>query len=184
MKIKTLVAALLIAAFAATSAPAPRALADGAASTRNILLGGAAATLLIINHNKKVHERYAEDAQKQAALASQRDDAWSAYHSEQKAYANKSALVAELQKEVNYQHNVVAQLQKQNASQRGLIDQQNRQLAQLGVRVDTQTAALNARPAQATAATTQTQRGGVAAKVAHATPAVPNDIVAYGWGTL
>ena len=47
------------AALAATALPSAPALADGAASTRNILLGGAAATLLIINHNRKVHQKYA-----------------------------------------------------------------------------------------------------------------------------
>ena len=48
------------AALAASAMPAAPALADGAASTRNIIIGGAAATLLIINHNRKVHEKYAE----------------------------------------------------------------------------------------------------------------------------
>ena len=72
-----LVAAGLLGALLLALMPAPQALADGAASTRNILLGvgAAAGTLIIINHNKKVHEKYAEDAQKQAALAEQRDDA-------------------------------------------------------------------------------------------------------------
>ncbi|MBC5806167.1 MAG: hypothetical protein DLM53_09000 [Candidatus Eremiobacter antarcticus] len=88
-------------------------------------------------------------------------------------------MAAELQKEVNYQHNVVAQLQKQVASQRGLIDQQNRQLAQLGIRVDTERAALNARPARQTTASARTQRGGVASRVVRTRTAVPNDILAY-----
>src|ERR1700722_15093336 len=68
--------------------PPHPAWADGGASTRNIILGGAAAagTLLIINHNKQVHARYAADAQRQAALQAQRNDSQAAYSSERSAY--------------------------------------------------------------------------------------------------
>jgi len=121
MKTRALIAAGLVAAFLATLAPAPQALADGAASTRNILLGvgAAAGTLIIINHNKKVHQRYAEDAQKQAQLASQRDDAEAAYRAEVKAYNNQLAVSNELRKEV--------------AVKDQIIDQQKLALQQLGV---------------------------------------------------
>jgi hypothetical protein len=123
MKTKALVAAALVAAFLASLAPAPRALADGAASTRNILLGigAAAGTLIIINHNKKVHQKYAEDAQKQAALAAQRDDAQAAYKAEVKAYDNQVAVNNELRKEV--------------AIKDQIIDQQKVALSQMGVQV-------------------------------------------------
>lgn len=116
MNLKRLIAVALVLAFAVMLAPAPKALADGAASTRNILIGGAAAALLIINHNKKVHQKYAEDAQKQAALASQRDDAWAAYRSEVQAYNHQSSLVADLKKEVAYQHDIIGQQRSQIAS--------------------------------------------------------------------
>ena len=94
------------------------AAADGAASTRNIIFGAAAVagTLLIINHNKKVHERYAEDARKQAALADQRDDAQAAYQSERRAYQNEVALVQSYQHEVAVQHGEVVRERAQIAT--------------------------------------------------------------------
>ncbi|MBV8727995.1 MAG: hypothetical protein JO233_09420 [Candidatus Eremiobacteraeota bacterium] len=49
------------------------ALADGAASTRNILVGGAAAALLITNYNHKKRQRQAElreQARRQEAFRS------------------------------------------------------------------------------------------------------------------
>ncbi len=62
MMLKRSLASLALAAtMAVTIVPAAPALADGAASTRNII-GGAAVvggTLLIINHNKQVHAREA-----------------------------------------------------------------------------------------------------------------------------
>ncbi len=101
----------LIAALFVSMAPAPQALADGAASTRNILLGigAAAGTLIIINHNKKVHQKYAEDAQKQAALAAQANDAQAAYKAEVKAYNNQLAVTNELKKEVAVKDNIIQQ---------------------------------------------------------------------------
>lgn len=113
MKPTRIVAAAALAAIVAPLAVANPVFADGAASTRNILIGGAAATLIILNHNKKVHERYAEDARNQAALAAQRDDARSAYNSEKRAYEQEAALVAELKKEVATQHNIIVQQRKQ-----------------------------------------------------------------------
>lgn len=111
-----LAAAATLAALLTTLAPQAPALADGAASTRNIILGGAAATLLIINHNRKVHERYAEDASKQAALAQQRDDAWTAYRSEKTAYEHEATVASELKKEVAYQHQVIEGQRRQLAA--------------------------------------------------------------------
>jgi hypothetical protein len=99
--------------------PRPAA-ADGGASTRNIILGGAAVggTLLILNHNKKVHERYAEDSRRQASLEAQRNDAWSAYQSEKTAYEHQAAVNADLEKEVAFQHKVVLQLRRELAQSR------------------------------------------------------------------
>jgi hypothetical protein len=120
MKTRAFVAATLIAAIFVSLAPAPRALADGGASTRNILLGigAAAGTLLIINHNKKVHQKYAEDAQKQAALSAQANDAEAAYKAEKKAYDNQLAVTNELKKEVAIKDNIITQ-QKTALAQMG-----------------------------------------------------------------
>jgi hypothetical protein len=105
-------------AFAMPFAVRPQpALANGAASTRNLLLlGGAAAAYLIIQHNRKVHEKYAQDAARQAALQQENNDAWAAYHQEQRAYQQEVAVNAELKKEVAYQHNMVVQQRRQLAS--------------------------------------------------------------------
>ncbi|MDQ6825473.1 MAG: hypothetical protein M3007_08445, partial [Candidatus Eremiobacteraeota bacterium] len=116
LNLKRIIAVAVLLAFAIMLAPIPRANADGAASTRNILIGGAAAALLIINHNKKVHQKYAEDAQRQAATASQRDDARAAYRSEVLAYNRQTQLVGDLKEEVAYQHNVIQQQRSQIAS--------------------------------------------------------------------
>lgn len=103
----------------ASSAVAP-AYADGAASTRNIIFGAAAVggTLLIINHNKKVHEKYAEDARRQAQAESERNNAEAAYQSERRAYQNEVALVGQYKRETAYQHNQIMALRKQVAMTR------------------------------------------------------------------
>jgi hypothetical protein len=115
MRTTRIIAAGLIGALALAMAPKPMALADGAASTRNILIGvgAAAATLIIINHNKKVHEKYAEDAQKQAALAEQRNDAQAAANQYKTAYQHELAVAGELKKEVALQQQ---QINKLNAA--------------------------------------------------------------------
>lgn len=115
MKKMRLAAAATLLAFLALVAPHTPAIADGAASTRNIILGGAAVAgaLILINHNRIVHERYAEDAAKQAALAQQRDNAWAAYDSEKQAYEHESTVAAELKKEVAYQHQIIEQQRHQ-----------------------------------------------------------------------
>ena len=114
MNIKRALAGTALAAVLATMAPAP-SLADGAASTRNIILGVGAATYLIIQHNRKVHQRYAEDARRQAELSQQRNDAWSAYNAERVAYQQQLAANADLRREVAYQHHVIAQQRQQLA---------------------------------------------------------------------
>jgi hypothetical protein len=139
------------------------ALADGAASTRNIIFGTAAAaagTLLIINHNKKVHEKYAEDARRQAQLETERNNIRAAYESERQAYNNEAALVASYQHEVAIQHDQVVR-------DRSEISSLRHQLA-------------SARPPQhVAAAPKQTTVAHVAPKPASAEP-----LIAYGWGTL
>src|SRR5580700_9908120 len=104
---KRTTAAVLAAALLVGFTPSGAVKADGAASTRNILIGAAAATLLIVNHNRQVHEKYAADAQAQASLAAQRNDAQAAYASEKKANDNLAAANAELKREVAYQHNIL-----------------------------------------------------------------------------
>ena len=132
-------------------------LADGAASTRNILIGvgAAAATLIIINHNKKVHQKYAEDAQKQAALAEQRDDAQAAAQQYKLAYQHETVVASELKKEVAIQQDQLSKLH-------GLVASLNPPGSNF----------LAAKPASATA----TQTIG-------AMPAA-GQVVSYGWGTF
>jgi hypothetical protein len=107
----------LAATLALTTLPAAPALADGAASTRNIILGGAAAaaTLLIINHNRKVHQKYAEYDRQQAQTQAEASNAEAAYASERSAYTHEAALVAGYQHEVAVQHQEVLRLRHQLA---------------------------------------------------------------------
>ena len=108
----------LAAALATTALPAAPALADGAASTRNIIIGGAAATLLILNHNRKVHEKYAEKDRAIARQQARASDAEAAYYSERQAYAHEAALVASYRHEVAIQHQEVLRLRHQIAMSR------------------------------------------------------------------
>src|SRR5450432_1988422 len=105
--IKKSIAAALAAVLLAGLVPASAVKDDGAASTRNILIGAAAATLLVVNHNRQVHEKYAQDAQAQASLAAQRNDAHAAYASEKKANSNLQVAISELKKEVAAQHSMI-----------------------------------------------------------------------------
>jgi hypothetical protein len=156
------------AALAATlglSLALPRpAAADGAASTRNILFGAAAVggTLLILNHNKKVHEKYAEYDRQQAATEEQRNQAQAAYESERSAYAHEAALVADYKNEVAYQHKIVGQ--------------QNGEIAQLK-----HSLALSPTGAPGAAAFVQPAR--VAAAPVRGSAPAPQ-VVSYGWGNL
>jgi hypothetical protein len=112
----------LAATLAATLLPATPALADGAASTRNIIFGGAAVaagTLLIINHNRKVHQKYAEYDRQQAQTQAQASNAEAAYASERSAYAHEAALVAGYQHEVAIQHQEVLRLRHEVALAQG-----------------------------------------------------------------
>ncbi|HUZ49450.1 MAG TPA: hypothetical protein VMW12_06890 [Candidatus Dormibacteraeota bacterium] len=113
---RSMAGALLFAVLAVV-APVQPASANGAASTRNILLlGGAAATYLIIQHNRKVHEKYAQYDRQQAALSQQRNNAYAAYSQEQHAYDQEVAVNGELKKEIAYQHEVIGQQRHQLAA--------------------------------------------------------------------
>jgi hypothetical protein len=158
--LKRTIAAVLAASLLVGLAPSAPVKADGAASTRNILIGAAAATLLIVNHNRKVHERYAQDAQTQAALAAQRNDAQAAYASEKKANENLQAANAELKREVAYQHDI--------------ITKQDQKLA--AVKSSTLT---SPNYASTSSVATTSRKPGVGS-TSNQTVAV----VSYGWGTI
>jgi hypothetical protein len=119
MNIQGALASLALAGTVAlTAIPARPALADGAASTRNIIGGAAVAagTLIIINHNKKVHQKEDEMASAQAQAAENADNAQAAYQAERKAYLSQVALNAEYKHEVAVQHRLIVQLRGQVAS--------------------------------------------------------------------
>jgi len=161
---KRFIAGTIAAGLLLGTMPASAVRADGGASTRNILfgLGAAAGTLIIINHNRQVHERYAQDAQTQAALAAQRNDAQAAYASEKKANENLAVANDELKKEVAYQHSI--------------IDQQQSKIAMM----KSSTLSAPAYSAPARVATVSNANGTVADKSTAQTVAV----VSYGWGTI
>jgi hypothetical protein len=158
MKHLKIIAAVTLAAFALALTPKPQALADGAASTRNIIIGtaAAAATVLIINHNKKVHERYAQDAQAQAALALQRDDAKTAAAQYKTAYEHETVVAANLKRQVALQQSQINTLNAQVAS-----------LNPSGNFVGGQTASTSS-----------------ASKSVAMNPGTQVAVVSYGWGTF
>jgi hypothetical protein len=106
------------------------AYADGAASTRNIIIFGAAAaggTAAIINHNKKVHERYAEDAANIAAAQAEARAAESdaqiaqsqaraehnAYLKAHNAFSQEAARAEHYKKQSDTQHHLIVDLRRQ-----------------------------------------------------------------------
>lgn len=164
MFLKRALAGTALAATMALAVPAAPALANGAASTRNIILGIGAATYLIIQHNRKVHEKYAEYDRRQAELKSENNDAWAAYSSEKNAYNNSLAEISDLKREVAYQHNVILQQRHQLA----MTQQRSR--------------------AQQTAFAPPATRSNAAApgrRVAQTRPASGDvAMVSYGWGQI
>jgi hypothetical protein len=115
---RTLAAMALAGTVAATALPVAPALADGAASTRNII-GGAAViggTLLIINHNKKVHEKEDQMASAQASAEESADNSQAAYAAERRAYLAEVAINGEYKHEVAVQHRMIVQMRNQLAS--------------------------------------------------------------------
>jgi hypothetical protein len=153
-----IIAATAALAFGVTFLAPQPVFADGAASTRNIIFGAAAVggALLIINHNKKVHEKYAQYDQRQAQLSAENANMQAAYLSQRSAYNNEVALVNEYKKEVAYQHQVVLSQQKQIAQLKG----------QTGLSHSTGFV----QPTQATA-------------VAHSAHEQPQ-VISYGWGSF
>jgi hypothetical protein len=118
MKMKRTLASLALAGTVAIAAlPAP-ALADGAASTRNIIGGAAVAagTLIVINHNKQVHAKEDQMASAQASAEANANNARAAYESERKAYQAQVALNRDYKHEVAVQHAMIVQLRRQVAS--------------------------------------------------------------------
>ena len=115
---RTLASIDLTGTVALTAIPAAPALADGAASTRNII-GGAAViggTLLIINHNKQVHAKEDQMASAQAQADENADNAQAAYESERKAYQAQVAINGEYKHEVALQHKLIVQMRNQLAA--------------------------------------------------------------------
>lgn len=155
MKTPRIIAAVIIGALLLALAPKPMALADGAASTRNILIGSAAAAaaaLIIINHNKQVHARYAADAQKQAALAEQANNSQAAAQQYKLAYQHELVVADSFKKQVALQQNEISALKNQVAA-----------ISPAGSNF------LAARPAQPTQTVSATN---------------PVQVVSYGWGTF
>lgn len=107
----TRIAVILAAALLIPAAPVP-VRANGAASTRNIILFGAAAAAgadILINHNRQVHARYAADAHRQAVLEERNHHEYLAYQHERTAYLNELAVNRDLTREVAYQHSLIVQ---------------------------------------------------------------------------
>jgi hypothetical protein len=108
----------LAGTLAMVAVPAAPAFADGAASTRNII-GGAAlvgGTLLIINHNKKVHQKEDEMASAQARAEANANNSQAAYAAERRAYLAQVALNNEYKREVAVQHKMIVQMRTQLAA--------------------------------------------------------------------
>jgi len=170
MNFRRIAAVTLTGALAlAFGSPRPAA-ADGAASTRNILFGAAAVggTLLILNHNKKVHQKYAEYDQRQAQTQAEANQAEAAYQSERRAYAHEAALVSDYEKEAAYQHRQVVAKDREIAS------------------LEHSLVVAKAAAARAGRSTTFAQRAVVRTAGRAAQPALAvasPELVSYGWGT-
>ena len=187
MKISTRLATAALAGAVSLSLTAPLpASADGAASTRNIIFGAAAigGTLLIVNHNKKVHQKNAEYDQRQAQTQAEANQAQAAYESEKRAYSNEAALVREYHNEVAYQHKIVRQKDQQIASlTHSLL------VAKVGIR-DARTTgfvrpAASVRPATHVASAGHRRRATLAPhqSIAIAERQAPLQVASYGWGS-
>jgi hypothetical protein len=115
---RTLASLALAGTVALTAIPTAPALADGAASTRNIIGGAAVAagTLIIINHNKQVHAKEDQMATSQAQAEESANNSQAAYASERKAYLGEVAINAEYKHEVAVQHRMIFQMRGQLAA--------------------------------------------------------------------
>ena len=121
------ISAFIVSALVALTAPALPARADGAASTRNIILGGAlvGGTLLILNHNKKVHQKEDELSNARNQAQAQRDQAYASYQSE-------AASASALRKQLAAQNREMISLKRQIAQQNSQIQQLRRQTSMYG----------------------------------------------------
>ena len=122
------ISAFIVTALLALTLPALPARADGAASTRNIILGGAlvGGTLLILNHNKKVHQKEDELTNARNQAQAERDQAYASYQSEaasasslRKQLAAENREMAALKREVAMQHNQIKKLRGQTSMNGG-----------------------------------------------------------------
>jgi uncharacterized protein (DUF2252 family) len=122
------ISAFIVTALLALTLPALPARADGAASTRNIILGGAlaAGTLLILNHNKKVHQKEDELSNARDQAQAQRDQAYASYQSEaasagalRKQLAAENREMASLKRQIAQQNSQIRQLRKQVSETNG-----------------------------------------------------------------
>jgi len=114
---KRLLAAGLCAGLLSAGAGTP-ALADGAASTRNIIFGAAAAgagTWAVINHNKKVHQKIDEKDAQIHSLNQQRSSAETSYSSEHQAYLHEVAVANHYMAETSALKRQVSTLKRQLA---------------------------------------------------------------------
>ena len=75
------------------------------------MVGG---TLLIINHNKKVHQKEDEMASAQAQAEASANNSQAAYEAERKAYLAQVALNGEYKHEVAVQHKMIVQMRSQS----------------------------------------------------------------------
>jgi hypothetical protein len=113
MKSTRTFASLVLAATLATLGVRP---VPAAANATGWIVGGAAVaagTLVIINHNKKVHEKYAAYDAQVASEQAAANNAQAAYRAERQAYQHEAWLVSEYKHEAQVQHRMVVGLEQQ-----------------------------------------------------------------------
>lgn len=120
---RSLASLALAASLAVMVIPSAPALADGAASTRNIIGGAAVAagTLLIINHNKQVHAREDAMSQQRAAAEESANNAQAAYAAEKASYNHQVAINNELKHEVAVQHSMIVSMRSRMNKQTAVL---------------------------------------------------------------
>jgi hypothetical protein len=112
MKSTRTLASIALAASLATLGVRP---VPATANATGWIVGGAAVaagTLLIINHNKKVHEKYAAYDAQVASEQAAANNAQAAYRAERQAYQHEAWLVAEYKHETQVQHRMVVGLEQ------------------------------------------------------------------------
>ena len=174
MVLKKIGLTLAVVGLLASVVPATPAYADGAASTRNIILGGAlvGGTLLILNHNKKVHQK--EDEMAHAQQQAEADAAGA-----QSAYAHEAALASSYHSQLQAAYREQASLKHQLSMQHNELTKLRQQVGLLN----------NGKPANAAAFVQPAPiaRPAVAASMTATAPqttAQTATMLSYGWGTL